>query len=635
MKTKVKKNIKIIKIIISILIILNIINNIKITPSIAKYYKEGDSLVYNNKLINLNQNFSLDLTIEHASLNEFKANANFERNNVSREKELDKYIISSDAKDCKYEIMSIKDGKSNITNSNTISYDEPNANERIQVTITCPIESVTKEEAGEKVVKLNVSVTEQINDEEFIYQKGSLSMSLDEYNKEYNESNNPLTFTVAKDENLQKNIIEAIKKYDYYTEMEYYIEKNVNGNTINTEIKGLTIVDNEDSYTITVNDDFKGYAKTFYAGATPKLKDYIYFSSTDATSLNEAFKYYLETYFFEDDPSKNEKINTIINYINTFKDGIKYLVIDKGEIPGFYYIYEGQYELDTDKLYKAAIDYFNTKTQEKISIYLETKYSNISSNIKNVILKKDSEIMQSIIDHQNNETLKDDYYPILDNNTYNIIAVTSNKEEPIIINELEGISKDINLEFTNTNDNLNIKLNIDVPIINNEMTPPSVDTPKEEPTPDENIDESLDNTENNPSEEENIEGDANLNTENILSSAESKETELNEEMKENNSQEIPEISEIPESKTEGEITEKQNSSSNEEETSEPNEKEEDYTEYKNKLINAANILSNYFGITINTDSINLNNNTLTLSVTINKTNININYNNIIYKKEDY
>lgn len=197
-----------------------------------------------------------------------------------------------------------------------------------------------------------------------------------------------------------------------------------------------------------IEENFVGYARTANVDFTEN--NYMYFSTTDSNTLNEAFKMYLDTYPYQG-VDKTELKNLVDQYENGVSDILKLADVNgdiyiDGKLVFHYEASDNRLELikeaeEPDTIIRIP---FNDETTMKATFESELKriYSDLSESAITKITT-DNDILTSILKNStlnSNKKSYSEYFIVQDGNDYQLMHVYSdgNDYTYVTITELES-----------------------------------------------------------------------------------------------------------------------------------------------------------------------------------------------------
>lgn len=393
------------------LIILGIINFSIYPTSYTKFMiRENEVLKYNSNIISLEKENNGPMNL--ISIDDSEAILEFSLSKNTAELG----EVESDV----YNLI-LPDECSTAQNEITFSDTAPS-----NIRITCDltegnlIKSETNEDAVSKqYLDISVQVNESINNEiPFRYKEYN-------YHEEYQVKS-----TLSKEKNtsskmnitdLQTMIINSLITKDKYKKYSKEISKYIKTAEITDSsfnLLGISLTYQEDinQYIYKEDENFLGYARTYYENTEKHNDGAMIFSTTNITKIEEVFSYYLNKYY----SFTNNEISLIKNYIRS-KNDIGTLITTQEPIAGIIYssdefvkieanimdyitalvtdneffIYHNDYE-QMKNIFTASLDIFSNITphlKEKImlreDIFTSITQTNTMNNQKNYFLIKD------------------------------------------------------------------------------------------------------------------------------------------------------------------------------------------------------------------------------------------------------
>lgn len=365
------------------IITILIINFMIIGTSQSKYIeKKNCALAFDTNLASLNNTGTFNITTSsETDYDEVVVGFNFPRNNFVLEDNVkDKYTIKLRAnneinsgklnENCTVKILN---GSEWVTEKE-VEFNTASTNESISVRVSCHKNDVTENINGIDTIYLDAFVEETVEDYTFRYIKSNkpYSIELAEYNNDHPKQHEGDYFelTVSNNINLHDALIEWLSKYYYpyisdsiiKSAINLYVKDYIDENVIKNGFKGLEIngpIDNK--YTIKIEDNFIGYAKTYQYMNENKFGRYtLFFSSTNNIELDSIFEYYLNEYYSLD----LENIKLIMEYINYLTDnsGISYYILENNASNNIFHEEVGKITIFVDDLLLEAEEWQTSKS---------------------------------------------------------------------------------------------------------------------------------------------------------------------------------------------------------------------------------------------------------------------------------
>lgn len=348
---KLANNLKF-KIIISVFIVWGIIHFASYPLSYSKFIVEEDEfLKYNSNIVSLEKESNGEMSLISSDKTQAILEFSLEKNkNDLLEIESEKYQLIL-PKGC-------------TTDSNEITF---SSNEVTNVRLTCDITEeniITEDENNRKYLNISVKVNEIINDEmPFRYKEYSYYEEYQEpttINEEVEVSKNK--FDVDTFKTILYSSLMARKEYtNFTTEISSYIESAITSED-SFELLGISVDYQEEynQYTYREDENFLGYARTYYANTKENNDKIMIFSSTKEEKLAEAYQHYIKSYY----QFSNEDIALIRNYTNA-KGNIGKIIATKEQIDGITYL-----DAYSMKLEDTIIEFArNTIKEKQFTIY--------------------------------------------------------------------------------------------------------------------------------------------------------------------------------------------------------------------------------------------------------------------------
>lgn len=427
------KNKLINKIIIYTLIVFGISSFSCFPKSYSKYIKEetpvrfyvGIDKLYMGEVENLSPTSSSTYEYAHYLFM-------FDRSQTMKEYDkIQELTITIKQPACEFTNITSKGTISKTGNVATITYSS-SYEDTIKVGYKCPVNNITRIDNELEVLSSSFEVYEKFMPENtsYLYLKGnSVKTLLSDYKFIYPKPSDKLTFD-------DRNLVipkKYVGKYDafinwiignygasfdnkYDVEILKYVKKVYNNDTditdLSKNLKGLTVTydENSESYIYRIDDNFLGYARTYYAYVGPQIYLKAMFSNNNLTDIesNEIFKEYLQEYTTYNDG----QIDIIMNYISHY-GSLNYVINSNGnnKVPGIEYDFIADEIQVEDIIYYLAHSYTDKKIYIKYGLGGEMRflyttalplaYSNLSVDMLNT-LKSNTNILKTVM--KNNAT---------------------------------------------------------------------------------------------------------------------------------------------------------------------------------------------------------------------------------------
>jgi len=352
------------KIIIFVFIIWGIIHFASYPLSYSKFIVEEDEfLKYNSNIIPLEQKTNGTMNLISSNKTQVILEFSLEKNtNNVLEVENEKYQLIL-PKGC-------------IADKNEITFRE---NEIENIRLTCDITEqplIKEDENNIKYLDVSVKVNEVINDEiPFRYKEYTYYEQYQEpesINEKITESDNRFDVDIFKD--ILYNTLLTKEEYkDFTAEINSYIESAITSEN-SFQLLGITVSYQEEynQYTYREDENFLGYARTYYANKEENDTKIMIFSSKNEVKLEEAFNHYIKSYY----QFSKEDIAFIRNYTNS-KGTIGKIIANKEAIDGITLIDAYSIKLEEEILEIAK----NIVKEKQFEIYNDTP-----ENMKEVLL---------------------------------------------------------------------------------------------------------------------------------------------------------------------------------------------------------------------------------------------------------
>jgi len=292
---------------------------------------------------------------------------------------------------CTIDSISSKGSKTINGNNATITYTSK-GEDYIIVNYSCNVSDIVIEENEEELVYTNVRIYEKYMPEDIKYlvaKADGVKMFLSEYYVRYpkpkaiiSNDSRQLTLNIDTDNkynefNLWLNSYVNSVGSKYAEHVTAYINSVFNNESdilnLTKELKGLTVTYDEENqnYIYQLDDNFLGYARTYYIFEGPDDLIKVAFSNPNLTDaeINEIFKYYIETY----GEYSSRDIDRIMEYVSSF-GSVNYIMKPKqdgtyNEIKGLVYLVEN----DEIRLLPSLLDYVTIYIDKEIKIAFAEK----------------------------------------------------------------------------------------------------------------------------------------------------------------------------------------------------------------------------------------------------------------------
>lgn len=466
--------------------------------SYSKYIKEEEPATF---YVGINKLYIGDLDLlTPRSTSTYKIvnySVEFSRSNLMEENDTSQQIFV-EVEQTACEITSVSSRGSSSINGNkaTITYTS-SGTDYISVNYKCNVNDIVVSENDEEVVYTNVYVYERFMPENvrYLYAKAEgVKMLLSEYYDRYpkpeaqiSSDSKQLILNVDTDNkftefNLWINSYVNVVGSGYAEDITSYISSVYNSEedilNLSNSLKGLTVTyDSENNnYIYQIDENFLGYARTYYSFAGPTDLIKVMFSNDSLTDdeVNEIFEYYLVTY----SEYSTEDIDKIMQYVSNY-GSVNYIM--KPNEDGTYNEIKGLvYLTDTDEIrvLDTFLDYVNTFISQEISIAFDGKNSMFNVFINSLdftynfltddlinSLTNNFNIYSSIA--KNNSTVTEkteysDYFVVQDTTTkkYILVNVYSDGVTNTNVKIIElGVAD--SLVVTQEEDGLNISITVD------------------------------------------------------------------------------------------------------------------------------------------------------------------------------
>lgn len=453
---RVKEHSKTIQIMSFTLIVLGIINFSAYPTSYTKFMiRENEILKYNSNIISLETENNAPMNLISIDANEAILEFSLSKNTA------DLGVVEKDV----YNLI-LPDECSTAKNEITFSDTNP-----FNVRITCNltegnlIKSETSEDAiSKQYLDISVQINESINDEiPFRYKEYN-------YHEEYHITNtsNEVKNTNSKISNsdLQTMIINSLitkDKYKKYNkEISSYIKTaEITDSSFNLLGIKLNYQEDTNQYTYQEDENFLGYARTYYENNENNNSGVMVFTTMDTTQIEDIFTYYLNKYY----SFTSNEISLIKNYIKS-KNDIGTIILNQETIDGITYPSEEFIKIEPnimDCIYTSVTDneffIYHDNYEHMLSVFMASLdiFSNITQNLKEKITIRE-DILASIT-QTNTLSPQKAYFLIKDETNCLLIEIstsTIHNKIKIIPIEIQNETDDFinfNLVYSN-NDNL-------------------------------------------------------------------------------------------------------------------------------------------------------------------------------------
>lgn len=254
-------------------------------------------------------------------------------------------LVSSDEKEAVLELILPRD-QSNVGKNESSTYkmllpdyctsdvtDDivfSDGEEERRVEITCNIEEEhLVEKEGERFLEVSVQVLESIHNEmHFLYKEYHGSEKIEKQKAETYQQEDKVVLQFK--ESLVQNILMNTSYQPYEQEIKAYIYDSEDP----LHLPGIQINYQEYyQYTYAIEDNFVGYARTYYENRDVEEKNTMYFTESNPALIDEIFSYYLKTYYCFDHLDQYYRIT---NYIAS-AEKISSVILNGKTISGFSY----------------------------------------------------------------------------------------------------------------------------------------------------------------------------------------------------------------------------------------------------------------------------------------------------------
>ena len=495
------KNKKVNKIIIYTLIVFGISSFSCFPKSYSKYIKEETPIRYYvgiDKLyigeietIRLSSSTSYEY-VQH----EFSFNRSQSMKDYDTRQEI---IIEIAEPTCEITNVSSKGSVTKNNNIATITYSPSDPiDDKISVNYRCRVNDITITENEIDYIASNVLIYDQFlpSNENYLYLKGKFKELLSTYKFNHPEPSTELTFdsrNLVIPASYTDSKYEAFKNWliaeygsthnnQYDQEILKYVRKVYNSDSditdVSKNLKGLSVRydQDSDSFIYQIDDNFIGYARTYYAYEGPGifLKAVFINNSLNDSELNEMFESYLQEY----STYNPNQIDIIMNYISHY-GSLNYIIKPETDgsyktIPGFEYNSGTQEIQIEDSLYYIALSHHDKKIYIKRALasemyffykkVLPVAYRDLPVDMLN-LLKSNSNILKTVMKYtDSNPDEFSEYFVVKNNETndyvlVNIYSIISEGMNCVEVIELGN--KPSNIEMTKVDNKLNVTVTLD------------------------------------------------------------------------------------------------------------------------------------------------------------------------------
>lgn len=453
-----------IKIMIYTLLVLGIIGFAIYPSSYSKYYvNKGNYLRYNSSFVSLEAKENATMLIDEINSNEKKAVLNF---TLSRN---DKFFSENDT----YTLI-LPDGCSSnysngLDNTNNISFLANDGRTSADVVVTCDVENdknIKYDDNDDAFLDVLIKINEQVGSDEYSFRyiqyvsedKPYAPLNkIDLSSSDSNNINEGISQTLSIKESFLNNVLNNDKYNEYMTEISSYVN-SIDLSSSDFDILGVDeVIYNNDSneYEFVINDNFIGYARTYYENVVNNNRNIMIFSTEDRESLNSIFEYYIRNYYINSD----DEFYLIMNYMRANSD-IASIILEGVKIEGI-----SLSEIDTITIEDNFIDKVSEQIRDDYLTIYSNEYdymkgtfisiinasTNLSQDIKDQIISSDdiiSVITSRTYFDNSYFMVRDDTYCILIDvaygDIYNEVSITN-----VVTNGIDIL--DVKINYTNDN----------------------------------------------------------------------------------------------------------------------------------------------------------------------------------------
>lgn len=358
--------------------------------SYSKYIKDEVPLKYDIKIANLySEKWYTTTILSTSTYKTVNYSISFDRSQVMNENDQQQQLtIEIEQSSCQIiDVISNGNFEKN-GNQATITYNTPGT-DKIGVHYKCNVLDIVKTEEEKQVIYTNVYVHEKFIPENvpylYTYIAGTKKY-LDDYYIDYPKPAaqiNGKTLVLHEDTaNKQEALTTWIKLYnqdlenDYGDELLAYVNSGYESeeDIKKLSLRGINVTydDATGNYTYEIDDNFVGYARTYYLAKNSSQFIKMHFSN-DNLSEEEANDI-LRHYFLEYSGYSEEKINKIVQYVSRYDGGINYILKPKSdgtynEIKGFL----NDDKSDGVRILDTLMQYVDSYIEQKIVIEYSTR----------------------------------------------------------------------------------------------------------------------------------------------------------------------------------------------------------------------------------------------------------------------
>ncbi len=386
---------KIILIMSYTIFVLSLIYLCNFTTTHSKYKKDVDyAIIYQNQLYALNKgNLNVIYSENDSTSKEFHAFFTIEPNDIGIDNNNNWYRIEVPS-GCSLSLA-------NHTKNNVISNNSNNTLLRIkgntQVNITCATDNPNIQQ-GYKY-RIPATIYEYVTGEnEFLYKNGyAMIESIPPAEVEVPDGK------IIVDSNSEKSAYEQLceglknyiaKKYGSQPFLQVELTNAVinyvdiyRDNQFDKKLFGMSVESDNGNYIFTIQENLEGYAYTKYSFETYGDR-VMYFYTEDSSTLNYAFRYYLEQYFYpiQDEPENVKNVQIIMDYIYSLigsQDISSYILNGEPTIPGIDWSNQELLLEEEPDLLQLAKDYFHQPLTVSLTDSSEM-FSNFENTMRNI-----------------------------------------------------------------------------------------------------------------------------------------------------------------------------------------------------------------------------------------------------------
>ena len=466
--------------------------------SYSKYIKEEEPVKFHVELEKLYIGYLEKLAPRSTSTyKEANYIVRFNRSQVMKDGDESQYVyIDIEQSTCNITNVSSNGNVTVNGNKATIKYTKAGT-DTVSVSYKCNVADITTIDNNLDILYTNVYIYEKFMPEniKYLYAKAEGNKML----LTYYYSLYPLPTAEISDDGKTLTIPSIIEnKYTEFTtwlnlyrtslnnaydlEINSYIASTYNNEedilNLTKNLKGLSVTYDpvSESYIYQIDDNFLGYARTYYNYAVFSNFTKVAFSNSNLVDLeaNEILKYYFTTY----STYSIEDIEKIITYVSKYGSINHMLTLNqdgiRNEIPGFVYLTDS----DEIGIETSLMDYVNAYINQEITIQfasnikmfniftnaLPSTYSFLTEELI-TILNNNMTIANSIVKNNTSvadKTVYNEYFTVQDPTTmkYILVNVSSDGISTTTVKIIELTEADT-LTITKEDNKLNISITVD------------------------------------------------------------------------------------------------------------------------------------------------------------------------------